>query len=235
MPCSKEKKILLWLIESYKNMPYLWQKDHEDYMNKHLRDEGFKVLLEIYKDFDESATVKNLKKKIENLRTSYSKELKKVLASKRAGKVYVPSLWYYDALKFISNDTVCDHTLLCDSLDKTNSSLDDESASDANSNNSRRKRKKIFSRIEEKEYTPIKENTTLTEKDMAKNNEEFEIYGRSIGFQMKDLSKRQLMISQKMISDVLYYAKLEQLSESSCVYLGPSDESTSNNSLIYQD
>lgn len=59
-------------------MPYLWQRDHEDYMNKNMRDEAFKVLLEIYKDFDESATVKIVKKKIENMRTNYSKELKKV-------------------------------------------------------------------------------------------------------------------------------------------------------------
>lgn len=61
-------------------MPYLWQRDHEDYMNKDMRDEAFKVLLEIYKDFDESATVKIVKKKIENMRTNYSKELKKVSA-----------------------------------------------------------------------------------------------------------------------------------------------------------
>lgn len=58
-------------------MPYLWQREHEDYMNKDMRDEAFKVLLEIYKDFDESATVKIVKKKIENMRTNYSKELKK--------------------------------------------------------------------------------------------------------------------------------------------------------------
>lgn len=63
-------------------MPYLWQRDHEDYMNKDMRDEAFKVLLEIYKDFDESATVKIVKKKIENMRTNYSKELKKVSALK---------------------------------------------------------------------------------------------------------------------------------------------------------
>lgn len=63
-------------------MPYLWQRDHEDYMNKDMRDEAFKVLLEIYKDFDESATVKIVKKKIENMRTNYSKELKKVSAHK---------------------------------------------------------------------------------------------------------------------------------------------------------
>lgn len=61
-------------------MPYLWQRDHEDYMNKDMRDEAFKVLLEIYKEFDESATVKIVKKKIENMRTNYSKELKKVSA-----------------------------------------------------------------------------------------------------------------------------------------------------------
>lgn len=62
----------------YKDMPYLWRKDHSDYMNKDVRAEGFKVLLEIYKNFDEKATIKTIKKKIENMRTNYAKELKKV-------------------------------------------------------------------------------------------------------------------------------------------------------------
>lgn len=41
------------------------------------------------------------------------------MAAKRAGVLHVPTLWYYDALSFVSNDTECDHTLLRDPLEKT--------------------------------------------------------------------------------------------------------------------
>ncbi|KAF5280140.1 hypothetical protein FQR65_LT15056 [Abscondita terminalis] len=80
MSSNKEKEVLLSMLEMYKDMPYLWQKDNKDYLNKDMRTEAFKVLLEIYKNFDENATVKVVKKKIENMRTSYTKELKKLPA-----------------------------------------------------------------------------------------------------------------------------------------------------------
>lgn len=41
------------------------------------------------------------------------------MAAKRAGVLHVPTLWYYDALSFVSNETESDHTLLRDPLEKT--------------------------------------------------------------------------------------------------------------------
>lgn len=78
MACSKEKEVLLNILDLYREMPYLWQKSHKDYSNKSMRTEGFRVLLEIYKNFDENATVKTIKKKLMNMRTNYNKELAKV-------------------------------------------------------------------------------------------------------------------------------------------------------------
>ena len=78
MACNKEKEVLLSVLDMYKDMPYLWQKEHKDYMNKDVRAEAFKVLLGIYKNFDENATIKTIKKKVENMPTSYARELKKV-------------------------------------------------------------------------------------------------------------------------------------------------------------
>ncbi|CAB3228074.1 unnamed protein product [Arctia plantaginis] len=66
-------------------MPYLWLKSHKDYSNQPLRTEGFRVLLEIYKTFDEKATVKTIKQKLMNMRTNYNKELAKVNASQQTG------------------------------------------------------------------------------------------------------------------------------------------------------
>ncbi|KAJ0184407.1 hypothetical protein K1T71_000830 [Dendrolimus kikuchii] len=76
MSCAKEKEVLLIIIDLYRDMPYLW-KEHKNYVNKEIRSDGFNVLLQIYKNFDEQATIKTLKRKIENMRTTYAKELKK--------------------------------------------------------------------------------------------------------------------------------------------------------------
>ncbi|KAF9411121.1 hypothetical protein HW555_009983 [Spodoptera exigua] len=106
---TKEKEILSHIIEVYKDMPYLWNKNDKNYMNKTIRSEGFEVLLSIYKNIEKDATVKTLKKKIDNLKTNYFKELKKVKASKHTGAgsedVYVPTIWYYDSFSFLETTT----------------------------------------------------------------------------------------------------------------------------------
>lgn len=78
MTSKKEKDILLALLNKYRDMPHLWQKTHKEYMNRDKREIGFAILLKIYREFDEHATIKYLKKKVENMRTSYIRELRKV-------------------------------------------------------------------------------------------------------------------------------------------------------------
>lgn len=59
-------------------MPYLWQKNHKYYKHRGMRDNGFDILLKIYKEYDECGTAKILKKKIDNMRTGFVRERKKV-------------------------------------------------------------------------------------------------------------------------------------------------------------
>lgn len=51
---TKEIEVLGHIIELYKEMPYLWNKNDKNYMNKNIRSEGFEVLLSIYKNFERS-------------------------------------------------------------------------------------------------------------------------------------------------------------------------------------
>lgn len=57
-----------------------------------------------------------------------------------------------------------------------------------------------------------------------KKLEQWEVFGKYIGMQMKDLNDRQLAISQKIISDVIFYAKFNRLAEESYVVVTPSSE-----------
>ena len=61
MATQYEKEVMSMVIEFYKDMPYLWDNGHSQYMNRQKRTEGFRVL-EIYKNIDENATLKTVKK-----------------------------------------------------------------------------------------------------------------------------------------------------------------------------
>ncbi|CAG4941337.1 unnamed protein product [Parnassius apollo] len=54
------------------------------------------------KEVDPSADISKVQKKINNLRTVFRKELKKVESSRASGSgtdnIYVPKLWYYEKL-----------------------------------------------------------------------------------------------------------------------------------------
>lgn len=77
---TKKKEMLLSVIEMYKNMPYLWDREHKNYKNQEMRKNANKMLLEVYQECESEATMKTLVKKIQNLRTGYFKELNKVCA-----------------------------------------------------------------------------------------------------------------------------------------------------------
>ncbi|XP_049875450.1 uncharacterized protein LOC126373351 [Pectinophora gossypiella] len=254
MSCNKEKLVLMRVMEMYRDMTYLWQRDHELYMNREMREEGFKVLLEVYKNFDKDAAIKKIKRKIENMRTTYVRELRKVRASKQTAsgenQVYVPTLWYYDELSFLDN--TIENVEHCrtepDPSENDNSSEDEAPLIVAKSSSLQKRIKKdpLFQK-QENIFLPVETCTTQkvpveafmaqklpVETCLAQIDDEFEAYGRSIGFQMKNLNKRQLTIAQKIISDVLFYAKLDQLSETSYVVRKSSNESGTSHSGLNQ-
>lgn len=112
-------------------------------------------------------------------------------------------------------------------IDLQISSSDEEIAIIPTSSCSQRKRKKKETSLQKQEkiILPAQETMSLSAQEtMPQKEEEWEVYGRSIGFQIKELNKRQLMITQKIISDVIFYAKLNKLNESSYVVLNPSNQ-----------
>lgn len=73
-----ERKVIKELLQSYKQFPCLWNTTHELYGNGEARKQALAILLETYKLVVEDANIDTLKKKIDNLRTSYKREYKKV-------------------------------------------------------------------------------------------------------------------------------------------------------------
>lgn len=73
------KSVLKEFIEMYRAHPALWQIKNKDlYNNRNLKNKGYKELLEIWRKYDAEADQKTVKNKIQSLRGSFRKELKKV-------------------------------------------------------------------------------------------------------------------------------------------------------------
>ncbi|XP_064105682.1 uncharacterized protein LOC135215161 [Macrobrachium nipponense] len=68
---------------------------------------AYETILQKFRDYYPEGTKEELKKKINSLRTSFRKELKKIKDSSRSGagadEIYEPSLWCFDALWFLSD------------------------------------------------------------------------------------------------------------------------------------
>ncbi|XP_042207798.1 uncharacterized protein LOC121856355 [Homarus americanus] len=97
-------------IELYKQFPSLWQIKSEDYKNRPLKQECYGKLVEKMKDIIPTATKATVTKKINSFRTSYRRELKKVLLSEKSDAgtddIYQPSLWFYNDLHFLRDQEI---------------------------------------------------------------------------------------------------------------------------------
>lgn len=91
-------------IELYRSLPCLYDVKNKKYLNKPLKTAAYNELVEKLKTIDVAATKDTVVKKINNMRSSYRKELKKMKESKRSGSsgdMYETSLWYFHNLDFL--------------------------------------------------------------------------------------------------------------------------------------
>lgn len=98
------KEFMTNFIEEYKSHPCLWKIKAKEYTNKNLKNEAYEKLVNMCKNVFPEANRDFVVKKIQSMRGSFRKELKKVEGSKRSGSstddVYTPSLWYFDLFLF---------------------------------------------------------------------------------------------------------------------------------------
>lgn len=93
--------LTIQMIIEYEKREYLWNPVSEHYKNKKIREQGYVEIINELNLVD--VTVKELKNKIKNIRSSYSVELKKIRAARKAGAhAYRPSVtWFEHADRFL--------------------------------------------------------------------------------------------------------------------------------------
>lgn len=71
----------------------------------YFRNANYAKLLPILRKLKPNATLEDIKKKINAIRSNYRRELKKIISSKRSGagtdEIYAPKIWYFPYLHFL--------------------------------------------------------------------------------------------------------------------------------------
>ncbi|KAL4720966.1 hypothetical protein ACJJTC_019226 [Scirpophaga incertulas] len=106
MTSQEEKDIIKDFIDLYRDLTCLWDVSSEDYKDTSQRKTAWGILAEKLKDLDPNANELSAKKKVDHLKYSYQREIKKVKESKNrtgsaASEVYRPNLWYFEHLSFL--------------------------------------------------------------------------------------------------------------------------------------
>jgi len=106
----KNKTFILEFVELYKSYPCLWKIKSKEYSNRNIKDFTYAVLIEKMKEIDENANRDVVVKKINSLRSTYRKELKKIKESERSGAgeedIYTPHLRYFNEIDFIGDQEI---------------------------------------------------------------------------------------------------------------------------------
>ncbi|XP_077330048.1 uncharacterized protein LOC143964311 [Lithobates pipiens] len=94
-------------LEMYRDLPCLWKVHFKDYSDRQKLNEAYTKIVELCTVVYAKTDISYVTKKIANLRTIFKKELNKINESKKssagADQVYVPRLWYFESLRFLTD------------------------------------------------------------------------------------------------------------------------------------
>ncbi|XP_017084574.2 uncharacterized protein LOC108116938 [Drosophila eugracilis] len=192
------RKFLQEFIVCLENEPAVWNAKCEAYKNKNLRNKAWEVLLEKYKEIDERATIDEVKKKVNSLRASYRREIRKIKRSEKSGAgtddVYQPSLWYFSDLSF---------------LYETESSVDGITSFDDGEENEIPKAPK---RKHDESSESLQKAVTHLDNIREKQPKcEADIYAEGWAAMFKQLSKEQQLFAKKGIDELLMQGRMDML------------------------
>ncbi|XP_037940624.1 uncharacterized protein LOC119673426 [Teleopsis dalmanni] len=188
-------------IGIYESLLSLWKIKDNDYHNRSLKAESYKVLVEKLKEIYPDANIEMVKKKINTLRSGYRRELKKIVQSERSGAgvsdVYTSSLWHFDDLGFLK-DQESEITGVTSMEEPLNGSVIEEQPA------------------HKRRIRTDSERTTLLNdaiESLKTSQQQDDATNLSIGWatQFRKLNSNQQIYANKMINEVLYQATLENL------------------------
>lgn len=98
--------ILQEFLALYRSLPCLWKMQCKEYANREMKTEAYKLMVRKLAELEPDATRGSVIRKINNIRSNYRKEKRKVLACRAEGVHYVPTLWYYPLMGFLDGQDI---------------------------------------------------------------------------------------------------------------------------------
>ncbi|VVD05954.1 unnamed protein product [Leptidea sinapis] len=221
-----------WLeefIELYRSEPCLWNIKGKEYHNRDLKRSAYTKLVVKLKTVDPRADKGAVVKKINNIRSTYKKERKKIADSKKSGagtqEVYKPKLWYYSMLLFLddheeprrSRSNMDDESTDNESPPATQSTQQSPPATQTTSQSTPDTRSitnTLFNRSRPKRNanenltTQVFQSVQNHFKRPAITNDRFDIYGANVAAKLRDLTKHQRILAEKLINETLFLAEV---------------------------
>ncbi|XP_060845222.1 uncharacterized protein LOC132924795 [Rhopalosiphum padi] len=120
-------------IKLYESEPCLWNVKSKEYHDRNKKDTAYRKLVNKQQEIESNATKDSVIKKINNLRSAYRKENKKIKQSIKSGTsadtVYKPKLWYFSLLSFLGDQNTprTSHSSLENDFDNDNSIFGNDS------------------------------------------------------------------------------------------------------------
>ncbi|XP_067135388.1 uncharacterized protein [Centruroides vittatus] len=94
-------------LKIYESEPCLWHVKNKEYHDRSKKEAAYLRLIEKLKEIEPNANKESVVKKINNIRSAYRKEIKKIKASIKSGAgtedIYKPKLWYFELLRFLDD------------------------------------------------------------------------------------------------------------------------------------
>ncbi|KAG8224830.1 hypothetical protein J437_LFUL002277 [Ladona fulva] len=234
-------EFLARFIELYHDLPALWNVGDADYTNRAKRSEAWDTLVEFTRSRIRDADLPFVKKKLESIRASFRKELRRVKESRRSGVpeeyVYKPTLWYYDLLLFtaftpdqeslgtsksnLKIEFEEDHAVLNgpESRIETKTREEPRDPEEQISNHvlqSRpRKRKKL-----KKSPTAHLWRQSLIQKvitSSSKRDDEYDTLGKTYAAKLRRMPASQRDLADRLIHEVLFRGLMNNLTPSTCL------------------
>ncbi|KAE9525968.1 hypothetical protein AGLY_013910 [Aphis glycines] len=223
------KTFWLEFIALYQTFPELWKVKSEVYKNRIKKDAAYEKLVEKMKEIDPKANRDLVRAKINSLRTSYRRELKKVKSSQKSGAgaddIYEPSLWYYYEIDFLRDqDTQLQGTSTLDSNDEIVDVVEE------NNDETVVEDSFLFQTIPQstpnKKFTLKRKAPTDEESkrskllDMAcqrlqKPTSDSQVLAKAWGIEFDKMKADQQLYAKKFIDDIIYEGRLGNLHRNS--------------------
>ncbi|XP_065080120.1 uncharacterized protein LOC135702971 [Ochlerotatus camptorhynchus] len=234
------RPIVREFIELYKSLPCLWKVQCKQYADRPMKIEAYKLMAKKLSEMEPDANRVSVIRKINNLRSNYRKEKRKIRAAELSGGLYEPSLWYYHLLEFLdghddSDTDSIDIRPVKVQLDSPPRNDNDEEASSqppteatfelALMNGSPSESMEMYSCLDAVNSRKRKCDDVLNIADhdqiqIGKCEDRHDAFGHNIAFKLRALPDEQRIYVEKLINDAIFEAELGNLNRHCRIQLG---------------